>query len=919
MAAWCVLAASSAEAGPATCDIFSRAENTVDELALACRDYPSIACPTDDPSDWSWTTCQPLEFRGCGNGACTPDVIGEIPGTLRISMLASPAGPEAACAGEPNCIDLSLTLELHLDGPSADLALEHTFVERGFISPEYGEQYSDCCCFQQGLRVGGWDPLLGPYCLFDEKRGGPEGPFIRLDGLAVLKDEPELADWQTSLMQFAEDELDLPFGTVIPTTLERDGDPLVIAPSAEGPLDAMPRWAEYPITIRFASASRPVPSQRESLAVSSSVSVDLSGDVAIVGSPSEQDGRGAAWIYRFDGARWLPDATLEGPGGSPGYSFGSSVAIDADVAAVSTYGGVAIHRFDGIHWSLEEWLGTSGWSIVRLSDDVLVIGDPEADRSSDPFENYGAIHVYRFDGSSWAPEATIIDPAGDFNHEFGWAVDVSHGVIVAGSPANRRAFFYRRGAAGWTSEEVEDVFSRGGFGAAVAISDDAAIVGSPPGFFDEGSGEAYLFRFDGAVWDLEEHFVGYEGQAGALVEVSGPVAFMSQPGADIGGSNWGIVDVYRFGGTTWNADSTLSEAVNGFDGARFGSALSASGAHALVSGFGLSGTHASFFHWPTAELRVTGAATGGGITVDVGARSFVIPTLPGASASDVAGGIAAVLDSDPFLSAAGRRASVALESVELWRYDEEELGIATSDSGLTAAVVTNCSDGRDNDHDRTLDYDGGLGACTACGHDPRETGPPLDPKCCGCVATIVENDAFCGQQGWDGLCVLAVGWHCKPDAGCADASDTYERSPLLACDDGIDNDGDDAIDLRDAGCFGSPTATSEESDADGDGVPDWNDNCTEQANPDQRDTNQDGYGNLCDADVDDNGAVGLSDFNVFRLHFGRTSTSGNFDPNVDLTGDGAIGLAEFNLLRGAFGGSPGPSGLACAGSPPCAP
>ncbi|MDJ0865974.1 MAG: DUF1566 domain-containing protein [Myxococcota bacterium] len=108
-----------------------------------------------------------------------------------------------------------------------------------------------------------------------------------------------------------------------------------------------------------------------------------------------------------------------------------------------------------------------------------------------------------------------------------------------------------------------------------------------------------------------------------------------------------------------------------------------------------------------------------------------------------------------------------------------------------------------------------------------------------------------------------------------------------------------------------------ETDTDGDGVPDVRDNCLRVENADQRDTNSDGYGNLCDADYDDDGAVGIPDFNVLRAQFGLTDADPAFDPDVDMDGDGGVGIREFNLLRDTFGGPPGPSGYACAGSVPC--
>src|SRR4029450_6775085 len=39
-------------------------------------------------------------------------------------------------------------------------------------------------------------------------------------------------------------------------------------------------------------------------------------------------------------------------------------------------------------------------------------------------------------------------------------------------------------------------------------------------------------------------------------------------------------------------------------------------------------------------------------------------------------------------------------------------------------------------------------------------------------------------------------------------------------------------------------------DRDADGIADGEDNCTLVANADQRDTNDDGFGNICDTDID---------------------------------------------------------------------
>jgi hypothetical protein len=106
-------------------------------------------------------------------------------------------------------------------------------------------------------------------------------------------------------------------------------------------------------------------------------------------------------------------------------------------------------------------------------------------------------------------------------------------------------------------------------------------------------------------------------------------------------------------------------------------------------------------------------------------------------------------------------------------------------------------------------------------------------------------------------------------------------------------------------------------DRDGDGLLDMHDVCAGVANPDQRDTDHDGYGNLCDGDFDGNGSTGGSDYLAFKIAFGTSAGQPGYDPDIDLNGDGSIGGPDFLLFLGLFGEPPGPSGLLCAGTIPC--
>jgi hypothetical protein len=92
-------------------------------------------------------------------------------------------------------------------------------------------------------------------------------------------------------------------------------------------------------------------------------------------------------------------------------------------------------------------------------------------------------------------------------------------------------------------------------------------------------------------------------------------------------------------------------------------------------------------------------------------------------------------------------------------------------------------------------------------------------------------------------------------------------------------------------------------DSDGDGVPDDADNCTEVANADQRDTNGDGFGNICDADLDDNCLVAGNDWLIMRDALGMN------DPHADLNGDGIVARQDVLILFTSRFQPPGPSGI----------
>ena len=109
--------------------------------------------------------------------------------------------------------------------------------------------------------------------------------------------------------------------------------------------------------------------------------------------------------------------------------------------------------------------------------------------------------------------------------------------------------------------------------------------------------------------------------------------------------------------------------------------------------------------------------------------------------------------------------------------------------------------------------------------------------------------------------------------------------------------------MSESGVFGTGGA-----DGDGDGVDDASDNCISVANPDQRDTDADAIGNVCDPDVaaPNDCMVNFADLNLYKSNFFQ---SGDLD--TDNNGDGQTNFADLTILKDLFFGPPGPSAAGC--------
>ncbi|MFK8029401.1 MAG: peptidoglycan DD-metalloendopeptidase family protein [Gammaproteobacteria bacterium] len=93
-------------------------------------------------------------------------------------------------------------------------------------------------------------------------------------------------------------------------------------------------------------------------------------------------------------------------------------------------------------------------------------------------------------------------------------------------------------------------------------------------------------------------------------------------------------------------------------------------------------------------------------------------------------------------------------------------------------------------------------------------------------------------------------------------------------------------------------------DSDGDAVFDHEDNCIARPNPAQQDSNGDGYGNACDADLNNDGVINFIDISAFAATFLTT------DADADFNSDGVVNFLDLLVVQTMFLSPPGPSAYA---------
>jgi hypothetical protein len=274
-------------------------------------------------------------------------------------------------------------------------------------------------------------------------------------------------------------------------------------------------------------------------------SVSISNDCAIIGAWSENEYKGAAYIFKKNNDQWNEHQKLIGSDGSLDHDlFGAFISMDGDYAVV------------GAFW-----------------DDHFT-------------QNAGAAYVYKRIDDQWQNEAVLLPDRADT--DFGVSVSISGPYVMIGAPRHKDLnnreigavyMFQRDENAGWTKKEILTSpypIPRSQFGSSVSIDGAYAIIGAET---YEDHGKIFIYEKEGDLWILRNTFDGEDqSRFGSSVSIDGIYAVVGAPEQrNENGTNAGSAYIYKRvntqTGPSW-ANEKICMAPDGDAYDNFGSSVS---------------------------------------------------------------------------------------------------------------------------------------------------------------------------------------------------------------------------------------------------------------------------------------------------------------------------------------------------------
>lgn len=337
--------------------------------------------------------------------------------------------------------------------------------------------------------------------------------------------------------------------------------------------------------------------------------VDIVGDLALVGSPGDDNLRGTdaggAYVFQRTGTTWSLVSKLKAGDGRPGDRLGGAAAIGggfmlvgcrmSDLPGKADAGAVYMFSLKSGFWtqtakltakdaSAGAWFG----ECLAIDGNNVIIGSPAAS------EGRGSAYHFTRSGPSCTQKAVL--KAGDAQpgDGFGGAVAVSGGRAFIGAPMRNsaRGAVYSFELAGSTWLQVQTLTHGTGaggdlFGDSVVLDFPRAVIGAPGR--DSSAGAAYVFGRSGNTWVQTQEIKASDASSGDAFGMSMSLhrttILIGAPGDDLTNQDQGSAYLFSSeGSSTWSQQAKLQDDA-GVQGDWFGGAVAFDQTTAVIGAF----------------------------------------------------------------------------------------------------------------------------------------------------------------------------------------------------------------------------------------------------------------------------------------------------------------------------------------------
>ncbi|MHC4924595.1 MAG: putative Ig domain-containing protein [Planctomycetota bacterium] len=243
------------------------------------------------------------------------------------------------------------------------------------------------------------------------------------------------------------------------------------------------------------------------------ISVDLDGDIAVIGAPEQyaDAAPGSAYVFTRSGTTWTQKPKLTPTGIENGDLFGNSVSVSGTTVVVgaprhSTGGTAFVFTGPAGTWSEQQVLngadtgaGDSFGDSVSISGDTVAVGARLDYVDGNP--DGGSVYMFTRTGSTWSERQKLVAIDIEEGRYFGGSVSLDGDSLIVGKSSvlagHGSASLFGRREDTWTLRQVftsPDAADNDQFADAVALSGRTLLIGEPRDTGPGGtSGSAHVY------------------------------------------------------------------------------------------------------------------------------------------------------------------------------------------------------------------------------------------------------------------------------------------------------------------------------------------------------------------------------------------------------------------------------------------